>query len=148
MTESYLELCGALLIVERKGREAAVTSLLDGCRCLNGEFHASNGVELGSPSELLAYLFDHAEAEGYLDWSCDSGFVALEFDSDGSLIIIWSDQDITLASAINSVEEIADLVSADRGYVSLGGWLPGSHEEFLIGFTGDTLHQIIRNKSE
>lgn len=105
LTKRYLELGCALLLFDRMQSQDPVMSLIERCRPLNGEFRVSTEIEFASASEMLAYLFEHRKAEGYLDWSCDSGFIALEFDSDGSLVIIWSSQDIALDTAINTIEE-------------------------------------------
>lgn len=79
MTKRFLELGGALLLIDRMQSQDPVMSLIERCRPLNGEFRVSTEIEFASASEMIAYLFEHREAEGNLDWSCDSGFIALEF---------------------------------------------------------------------
>ena len=143
MSKVYDELGGALLIMDRRRCHHAVVVLVEGCRSLNGDFIVSDGAELSSASQSLAYLFENLEVEGHLGWSCDNGYVGLEFESDGSLMIVWSGYGLQVEEAIIVIEEIARKTSADRGYVWFGGWLPASLEEFRTGFEGETLYRFV-----
>lgn len=145
---TFLELGGAALITERETHGAQVRTLVSDCRCLNGDFVAhlrsSRTLEFDSPEALLDYAFVNPNVECSLHWSCSEGLVILEFGAGGELVIAWTDQHVTLDRATEVIQRITAVAGAERGYVSLGGWLPGTLGEFEVGFNGDTLFQVER----
>lgn len=133
--DKVFEFSGGVLVEDYLARTERILDRFSSCECAP-VIQEVNGRAFENCHELIAYcLTSSVEETIMVGLYCGDEYIALIFESDGTLVVVWNVDDWSVGQAEKAVEGLQQQLDGEAGYLVEGSWLIVDSDEFRQAFS-------------